>query len=355
MNPFLAVTILMVLAGAMFMLPLVPALVELHRKSDAQPLSVIQEHAGEIRYFAKGFRARIAGLQESLQQCVASGAAASGTFSVEDECLMLGRADEPLLLPFLGKGTACPFVIAAGADLTLPRATTLAKELYVAGRFTGKEEIRYRAIYGEKEVHLGPASSVARWAHAAGEFSVERGCTLYGRISSDHVIRLQEDCVFLRLNAPRIELGTNRAEHQVHPEDSAFTDSYSEVTRRVYDGDLEIPGGELIVGNIVARGKLHIGAGALIRGSVKSSRDMVLESGVCVQGSLISARRMRIGAGCSIHGPVLAERQMVVATGTYLGAQQRPTSVSAPQVLVEEGVVVFGTLWAREHGEVVAL
>jgi hypothetical protein len=33
---------------------------------------------------------------------------------------------------------------------------------------------------------------------------------------------------------------------------------------------------------------------------------------------------------------------------------ERPTTVSAPWIQVEEGAVVFGTLWAREDGKVVA-
>jgi hypothetical protein len=32
---------------------------------------------------------------------------------------------------------------------------------------------------------------------------------------------------------------------------------------------------------------------------------------------------------------------------------EHPTTVSAPQIEVEEGVVVFGTMWARELGRVV--
>jgi len=73
-----------------------------------------------------------------------------------------------------------------------------------------------------------------------------------------------------------------------------------------------------------------------------------------VEGSLISARKMRIGRHCAIHGPVVAERELAIASGVRCGTLEHPTTVSAPQIEVEEGVVVFGTLWAREHGQVVA-
>jgi hypothetical protein len=81
---------------------------------------------------------------------------------------------------------------------------------------------------------------------------------------------------------------------------------------------------------------------------------MVIENGVSVEGSLISARKMHVGQNCRIHGPVIAERELSIAAGTQCGTSGFPTTVSAPQIEVEEGVVVFGTLWAREQGHVVA-
>ena len=80
----------------------------------------------------------------------------------------------------------------------------------------------------------------------------------------------------------------------------------------------------------------------------------MLDEGVSVEGSLISAREMRIGSNCAVHGPVVAELELAIATGTRVGSRQYPTTVSAPWIKAEEGVLVFGTLWAREHGEVVA-
>ncbi len=47
MNSSLAPLMLVLLAGVLFMLPLLPALLELRLKRDAQPLNVIQQHGGE--------------------------------------------------------------------------------------------------------------------------------------------------------------------------------------------------------------------------------------------------------------------------------------------------------------------
>ena len=356
MNSSLAVAALILFVSIMLMLPLVPAFVELRRKSDASPLNVVQQHAGEIRHFANSFRTYIQVLEPTLQECVASGATASGILPDGVEYLALGRGDDSQTIPIQQPGAVCSVTIAAASDLVVPAEITFLRDVYAGGQFTGGYNNGYRAILGEKDVHLGRSSRVSRWVHAVGEFSAEHDCELSGRISSDSCIRLQDACSFLRLNAPRIETG-----HEVLGEDTTRLNSEDDtnagsgvVQRFLYDGDFEVHAGKVVAGNIVARGKLHIGAGARIFGSVKSVGDMVLGTGVSVQGSLISGKQMLIGPDCAVNGPIIAERALHISAGTRCGSLQHPTTVSAPRIEVEEGIAVFGTLWAREHGEVVA-
>ncbi len=356
MNPYLAVAALFVMVSVMFMLPLVPALVELRRKSDALPLNVVQQNSGEIRHFANSFRDYIKGLQPIMQHCAADGTSATGTFPGGEEYIVLGRADEPLMLAFQQRDATHPVMMAAGVDLIVPPSGTFSKDIYAGGQFLGGDQNTYRAILGETTVHLGASSRVMRWVHAVGEFTADLGCRLYGRVSSDSLIRLRGDCSFLRLNAPRIEIGSVAASQDAPSPNGTLPASTGvvPVERFLHDGDFEVQAGQIINGNIVIRGNLHIRSGARICGSVKSVEDMVLEDGVSVEGSLISARNMRVGPNCAVHGPVIAEQELTIAAGTRCGTLKHPTTVSAPRIEVEEGVVVFGTLWAREQGEVVA-
>ena len=62
---------------------------------------------------------------------------------------------------------------------------------------------------------------------------------------------------------------------------------------------------------------------------------------------------MHIGTNCRIGGPVLAERGMVIESGTHCGTAGMPTTVSTLAIELEEGVLVFGTIWARNEGRVV--
>jgi hypothetical protein len=351
-NHFLAVAVLVCAVSVMFLLPLVPALVELRRKSDALPLSVVQQNAGEIRHFANSFRDYIKGLEPIMQGCVAAGTSATGTLPDGEEYVVLGRLDEPLVRALAQRDATHPVVIAAGGDLIAPPHATFSRDIYASGKFQGGEKNNYRAILGEKNVHLGASSQVMRWVHAVGEFTADLGCSLFGRISSDSLIRLHANCSFLRVNAPRIEVG-----HAVNREKGLPDSSPSNATvlqRFLHDGDFEVRAGQIINSNIVIRGRLLVRSGARVRGSVKSLNDMVLEDGVSVEGSLIGAKKMSIGPRCTIHGPVVAERELAIAAGTRCGTWEHPTTVSAPSIEVEEGVLVFGTLWARERGQVVA-
>ena len=210
----------------------------------------------------------------------------------------------------------------------------------------------FRALLGEKVVKLRRASTVIRWAHAVRAFRAEHDCDLYGRISSDGEIRLESGCAFRRLNAPRISLGDSEPEAS---DIAAETTPASPPTSRLLvDEDLEIQNGEIVSTNIVTRGRLHIGAGAHLLGSVKSDQHMTVEDGVRVEGSLISASTMHIGHDCSINGPVIAERGIAIDTGTRCGSALAPTTVSAPMIEIADGVTVFGTIWARTEGQVVA-
>lgn len=358
MNSSLALLMLILLAGVLFTLPLVPAIVELRCKRDAEPLGVIQQYGGEIRHFAHGFRTYLEELQGPLQQCVGSGTTVRGILPRGDEYVLLGRADTEVFLSAGKKQPACAWVVAAGTDIALSGGLTFLKEIYAAGEFVGGEGSTYRALLGEKDICLGPASHITRWAHAAGTFRAAQDCDLYGRISADREIQLQPGCAFQRLNAPRIKFGYSSDalnEISFSPSDlPAETAALPGPSGRVLvEGDFEIRPGEVVTGSVVARGKLHIGAGARVLGSAKSNKEMIVEAGASVEGSLISAATMQIGPRCRIGGPILAEHEMEIESGTECGTARMPTTVSALTIELEEGAQVFGTLWARNEGRVV--
>jgi cytoskeletal protein CcmA (bactofilin family) len=346
MSPYFATAVLIGFITVLLALPLTPGVLELYRKSDASPLVVVQQNAGDVRFFADGFRSYLNAIQPALHECLASGNDLTVTMPDGDTCIVLGAASS-----FATGTRTCSEVVVSGSDLELPPETTFLKDIYTAGHFSGGSNNQYRAILGDKDVHLSAGSTVMRWVHAVGDVAADSNCKLYGRVSAQRSIRLQAGCNFLRLNAPRIATGERDAEvHAATVLDDTFAPS---TERHLRDGDFAIPAGELFHGSLVVRGDLRIGAGAQIYGSVKCGRQLTVEEGVLVTGSLISAADMKVGPRGVIRGPVIAESSVYLTRGTQCGSGVCPTTVSAPEITVEEGVVVFGTVWAREHGRVV--
>ncbi len=356
MSPAIAMLVLILSAGLLLMLPLLPAIVELRLKRDALPLDVIQQYGGDIRHFAHGFRRVALALQPQLQECVASGATAHGTLPDGDEYVLLGGAEESFFVPATKKDSTWRSVVASGADLELPDGLTFSKEIYAAGDLTGGAGSTFRAILGERDIHLRRASKVIRWAHAARVLRAEHDCDLFGRISADREVQLQSGCVFQRVGAPMILAGFSEnspSQSASLPVNEPTNATPPPTGRTLYDGDLDVRAGEVISGSIVTRGKLHLGAGAHVLGSVKSNGHLTVDSGVSVDGSLLSGTITHIGPNCRIGGPVLAERAVSIESGTHCGTARNPTTVAAPTIELEEGVIVFGSLWARNEGRVV--
>jgi len=102
MSPALATVLVVLLAGIIFVLPLLPALIELRLKRDAHPLNVIQQYAGEIRHFSYGFRVYIGDLLEPLEKCVVSGTAMKGAMRTATNIYCSGMPALRFSLP-LGK------------------------------------------------------------------------------------------------------------------------------------------------------------------------------------------------------------------------------------------------------------
>ena len=351
MSAWLAVLVLTLTATVLFVLPLIPGLRELYFSSDAQPLTVVQQHAGEIRYFANSFRNYISVLNEPLERCAHAGGAIRGVLPDGVQYLITGENDSSLLETT--RQSNCPYLIAATVDLLVPGETTFSHDIYARRNFAGGKGNRYRAILGEQDIELGSSSTVARWVHAVGKLHAQENCDLHGRTSSDLSIRLHRGCAFQRLNAPCIELGEVNAQLLL-PVPGTETPAEAVPQRFLHEGDYEIAAGAVLVGNLCVRGDLVIRRGARVLGSVKSGARLTVEPSASIAGGLVSMQEMHIGKGSSVHGPIIAERRLVIEEQSRCGEISRPTTVTASHIEVAEGTVIFGSLWAREFGVVVA-
>ncbi|MHB8077723.1 MAG: bactofilin family protein [Candidatus Krumholzibacteriia bacterium] len=356
----LAVGLFFALFAAWAALPLLPALIELRRRTDVKPLRVVRASDVDIRHFAHRFRVWLDGaLGEPIAACRAGGAVVEGTLADGTRYAVLPDGAPPPLVPDAAGPATCPGVLVGCGRLGLPAGALFPFEVYAANSVEVGERTICRAILADGDLQLGRGCWSLRWLHARVALLAREGCALHGRASANISMRLEEGCRFERLHAPTIVFGAP-APLATAPAARAPLVA-GDVPRLIDDaagrwlvrGDLTIPAGRIVTADLVATGNLRVGAGALVEGGLKCHGDLELEGGVEVNGSVVSARDLRVGRGCRIHGPVIAEREARIGSGTRLGTAERPTTLSVRQLEIEAGAVAHGTVWA--HGGAVVL
>lgn len=111
-------------------------------------------------------------------------------------------------------------------------------------------------------------------------------------------------------------------------------------------GEARIDDGLVVAGDIVARGGIHIAPGARLQGSLRSEGRVDIEAGARIDGNVFG-REVFIAEGASIVGSVVAEQRIVLADDVAVGDAQHPASVSADEVSLGAGVVVHGAIQAH--------
>ena len=328
----------------LFLLPLLPTFIELVYPTDVSPLRVVQEYDNDPFHFAAGFKHYL-------------------TIATPEQ---LGVAN----------------VTSSRKPITLHDDTVYESEIYSKEHIETGKNSRFRALFSGNTLTINENGIVLRWAHSDGEMRVKSGSTLLGRATSNQMIVLAEGCYFERLHAPKIVIG----EEKPHMDNAPLALTTLEVLkdvkvqagrRSLLEGNLDFPAYHTFDGDIVAGSTAIVGDYAHIKGSIKSNamNDIAyylqttgvlsntpkniarceLGHYVRIDGSVISTHDLYIGENCRIAGPVIAENLIVIRSGTIIGTLEQPCTISAPQIIIESGCVIYGTIWAGKQGFVTAV
>lgn len=337
------------MCAVLFLVPMLPALIEWRRKRDAEPLKVVRDYDGNIEHFANGFRHF---LTQQFGTWLDTGGAAPDRVRVlvaGDDGAVLFSASE------LASG-ACARLLLARGPLALGDGMFYEKELYGGARLSSGDRNSFRAILACGDIALGADCSVLRWAHSDASVTAGVRARLYGRVSAAGQIHLQRGSRFGRMSAPQIRFGPPAPVNVLQPQRPrqplALPDDLLDQSaqRWLIGGNLAVPADTSHRGDLVARKHVTIGNHATIHGNIKSNGDMVIGDDVHIEGALVATGKLCIGARCLIKGPVVCDGQVVLCHGTVIGRQDLPTTVTATEIRVEEGVLAHGTVWAREVG-----
>lgn len=353
MNPGVVVLLVMItLAWAL--LPLVPALREFFRPTDVEPLTMVGRDNADIGRFARVFREYLRGQLDRFPSGQPGATDLSGTLPDGTPFLRPARVPNELTRAGIPGGGGTRLVL-LDQSTVLDNGERFELELWAREDVFGSPGATYRAVLGERNVELGEGSVVLRWLHSVGTLVVGPGSHLFGRTSAEEAVQLARGVTFERLGAPLISVGVVPARPMPprHTEPASFQPPPG--SRRLGDhlrveGDLTIPGGTLVEASLVVAGNLTLGRGSRIVGSLKVHRELRTEAGVVVEGALVSRGPIVVGQDCWVSGPVISEDRVEIGRGTSVGEPARPSTVSAREVYLADGVTVSGQIVTTEGG-----
>ncbi len=347
----MSLVLLLAATLALVLLPLVPALFEWRRPSDAAPLVIDPGHALDPSGFARSFADR-------LRQSVERGESHLGRSELVGIDATAACGHWPLSPAEVA--AACSHrVWHVDGDALLPPGHSFLAEVAASGDLETAPGGVHRALLGGRRLVLADCGVVLRWAHAE-VVEVSRGCWLAGRVSAARRLAIDGGVRFTLLHAPVVQFGERSGGIAAAPHAATAPPQaplqglvWNEASNRgVCDAPLSVPAGSVWQGDVVCRSVLRLGPACHAQGSLKAHGAMGLDARCRVDGSIVAQGLVRLQRGCVVLGSVVSETAVVIGPDCVIGAPGRPATVTAPRISVAAGTVVHGTVWATEEGMV---
>lgn len=325
-------------------LPFVPAFFEWRRPTDLASLPVSANYTSDIDHFARRLHADVSA---RLGQGPSTG--------YEDFELL---PDEPDAEDWQGTGKR---LIARGS--IVDRNAILNKRpLYVQGDLRAGAESAFTSVYATGDIALGAESEIHDWAHADGVLSVGRNGIALRRVSAGVAIALGNETWFERLHAPALHFGSRDGAGPEPYAGSPTEASYADLPDAVQQtpllflirGNCALPPDCVYRGSLVVTGFLTIGMGTRVIGDIKAREGVSMGYGAEVQGAVTCEKRVYVFKQARAWGPLVSETDVLIGAGAVIGLPDAQTTVTANNIIVEDGVTVHGAVWAREIGMVKA-
>jgi cytoskeletal protein CcmA (bactofilin family) len=323
-------------------LPFVPAFSEWLKPTDAAPLPVSPVYTSDIDHFARRLRA------DAMAKL---GTGPSTGYEDFDYV-----AESPTDMDW----RQAPKRLIARAGVSSADAVRSVQPVYVDGSLQAGADSLFAALYATGDIDLGSHSEISDWAHADGVARLGANSIGLRRISAGSAIELGTEAWFERLHAPVLRFGTHVstvAQPQPYEQSPA---SYADLpgairqTPELYliRGDCALPPGKIYQGSLVVTGFLTVGAATTVVGDIKAREGVSIGPRASVRGALTCEKRIYVFADARVWGPVISESDVLVGASAEIGLPHAQTTVSAANIIVEDGVTVYGALWAHEIGMV---
>lgn len=329
-----------VLLAILFVLPFIPAALEIRRKDDAAPLFINMNYCKDPRYFAVSFRKL---MLKSI------GDMPPGLHTVKlskQETVQISNNARNI------SGTVTENILYSLNDIESENNVTFIKEVYARGNVFIGESNRLQALACDGDVHVQKGTRFLRWLDAEGNVKIDEDCQLGVSTTCVGELSIASRCNFTRLYGYPV-VTANGSGHTGDVANSVVRDSaISRVVSTERDIS-DIPPHCLKNCNIIAEGPLSIGEQSVIRGHIKSHGKVVTGASVIVMGNLFAEGDIEIGPGSRIMGTVFSQGSITVRHGVTIGAGDRIKSIVGKKgISLEGGVRVYGYILTEGKGRV---
>lgn len=387
-------------------LPFVPALQELIKKKDDQPLYVNMSYSKDPRFFDRSFRHKLL----SNVKNVGTDSAFRVSLSRKEEIVEVCKAENVNEYNF-GNNV---LYLDGNADIT--NNMKFKKEVYVTGTTKLNENTIIRGILSENDLKIAPHSTIVRWAGSEANIFVGHNCDLGVRCSCEKELWIDVDCKFKSLyghpiftkyddaivekklkeaaekdeeenfDEAKIQLSKEKiVEFNKHDypllteqekdaeitDDSPFRESddilkdseemEAEEEELLTISDLKIvvmekglvtfSKDEKIDRDIIIKSKALFKSGITVQGTIKIYKDIELEDNVTVYGNVIGEADIMIGANCKIYGSIFSQGRVTIAENTIIGESGKDKSVIGKHaIILGRNVKIFGYILTEGEG-----
>ncbi|MES2414156.1 MAG: hypothetical protein V4614_10165 [Pseudomonadota bacterium] len=234
--------------------------------------------------------------------------------------------------------------------------------LYVNGSIHAGPESIFSAIYATGSIALGAQSEIRDWGHADGVLVLNNNSVAMRRISAGIAVELGNETWFERVQAPVVHFGSRRRHHEPSPDPDKQQADYAELPDAVMQtpllyivrGNCTLPPRRIYRGSLVVTGFLIVGPGTTVIGDVKAREGISIATGAQVLGAVTCEKRVYMFDESVVSGPLISESDILIGANAVIGQQDAQTTISARNIIVEDGVVAHGAVWAHEIGMVKA-
>ena len=245
-------------------------------------------------------------------------------------------------------------VLAAG-HLDIPGELICDREIFAEGRINVAHNALVKSALSQRDIAIGRRARVTRWVRTERRLDVAEAGQLKGWASAAQEIALARRVQFEQLLAPRIVFGRLPDEAQrPHQLDTvARFDPPQRSNGQPGNGrNLKIPAGHTVKADLLVSGRLVIGDSCRIIGDLRADKSIVIGKNVVVEGAAYADGPISIGPGCQINGPVYSRNEVQLGRGSVIGSPAHPSTLAADTLLISEGCIAHGSVWALRRGEV---